>query len=865
MGMKQVQSVKQYPILVYAGIGVSLVIVSLTLFYFIGSINDGSAAEPDEFVWTGAKSSEWSDTSNWLAKRIPHDEAKVVVEENAFKSPIIEPSEIIELHSLVLSGGKGIKILGELQIEKDISITSKGTVLELFGILNVQKDMSIKLRSEMTVFEGGMLFVGENVNVEWAEIRNAGTIRTKGDLRLKRKSSRFISNGGFTMVDGSLQLHSSSGERNQLVINDGDFTIVGNTSFFRLYEGQYNSGNILVKGGKMSLKGLDRNEDNPGTLAGAYSISVQGGALVFNGDAIFDTLPASDSLADRRLGFGVAVWEPKRTYARQDANEIIAVSLEGSVFWLSQDIWWSREDNPENSKVWIKKGNAKDLHPGKNCSCIPWDKTSTYKRSEADEEIYVAHANKVYRMNKSCWYSKENEPGKNEWAWTSAFDCEQSFTAYSDKVNLTGGSITFHGRTTFPPGFKCSPQAMVILSGQGVAYNIPATMNFGTLEIDSGSSMSEETLLNVLADFKDENYRTKSAYSLNLIGATNQTLMGSNGLVLDRLLVQKDSGTIVLTNSLVIQDSILWKTPTVIVPGSGTNKDSIELIFEENGAYTGNGWFEGTVVKKGKNAFVFPLGMNGKRGFIGISERSIASTYTATYNDGPCLQKGVLGHGLNRVSNIEHWVVETFNGEEEIWPTLHWHSGNISGIEKPKDLVIAVLEENQWVSMGQRFSKGNANSGSITADHRSVNPGILTFGTLSSANSLRIQTNPSESKEGYAFHDMETLGTRRAEGESVLASLEDDLEAPEINTALKAFPNPVKNHFVLQFMAPYQESASLTVYNASGLQIYAQSLSISEGENQISLDGSLMMPRSGNYVLILNVGGTRRTIRLVKQ
>lgn len=866
MDMKQVQSIQQYPILTYAGIGVSIVAIIATIFYFFAGVQQSDASEKQLVIWTGAESSSWSDTSNWLLGEVPTENEHVMIPKEALNSPIVASSQRILLDALTISSGANMDVRGMLQVENDLIVESKGSHLDIHGSLQVKKNLYVKLRSVMTVMGDAEVSVGENLDIEWAELHNSGTLNVSKDFRLKRRSSKYLAQSGTTQIKGDLHLQSSSSEGNQFLVTGGIVEVEGKTKFYKLYKGQGASGDLRILDGRLSLYQMGRDESNPATLAESYSIHVAGGELIFKGDALFDTLSADDSLIDRRLGFSLNEWDSQKTYARQEPNEIIEVLFNDYVFWLSQDIWWSKGDHPETASSWVNLGKSTDLHPGKNCGQPEWEIGKVYNRSTADEEIYVTSMGMVYRMNKACWYSKDNAPEKNDWAWTPTYDCAYRHTVYRDQIIVKRGQLVFEAKATFPSGFVCAPEGRIVLRGSGIHYEPGTQMQFGNLVIESGSFLQEGATITVASDFEDYNGVKAEPYSVKLNGRGDQQITGAKQLSVHDLILEKDSGGVYLKSNLVIRDSIHWLSNTVLAPYDRSKAESsILLLFGENTGYTGDGWYEGKIVKKGSSTFVFPLGQNGKQGFVEISETDVVGTYAAEYKSGSGALNAGLERGLKKVSSIEHWVIEAVSGTSEVWPTLYWQSGNASGIEKPKDLVVAQYANGEWTSLGQRFNKGGSDQGSVTADKRPSSLGILTFGTKSMANTLSIDKNPEGSIGSHISEhsSIAELVDKDSLNNEFLLSDNRNMVSRELR--MDAYPNPIVNHFQLSLTSPIKESGRLTVYNAAGMEIYSEQLTLEGGENKIGLNGQSMMPHPGNYILLMHTGTQKTSLMVVKQ
>lgn len=866
MGMKQVQSTKSRQLLVYSSLGVSAIMLVLLSVYFLGNSFDGKANEPLQVEWSGSKSSDWTDPDNWERGRVPSSNEMAVVLKDAKNTPEIAQNRQIKIQALKIEGGQTLKVIGELTISGDLEVESRGTILDIKGKLFVEGGVRIRLRSKVVIGDEAMLSVSENLHVEWAELHNEGILKIGQELRLKRGDSRFVSKSGRTQVNGDVHLQSANNTANQLVVLGGIVDVTGTTKFYKLNENQTVLPKVLVKGGELRLNEMSRDEVNPATYGASYQFEIEAGKLVFEKDALFDTLARTDDRAHKWLGFGIETWKPGPTYSRQHANDIVSVTLGEYIYWLAQDVWWSKDEAPDTSKKWVKKGRYNDLHPGRIEGLPEWSRGTIYKRSGADIEIYVRFENQSYRMNKNCWFSKDNAPANNEWVWLPEFDFETVFTQYDDQVRLNGGSIVFNGQASLPLAFQSQPNGKVVLNGNDLQYNLEAT-DLGTLEIGAHSALQAGCEIRLTGDLE---LKTKNAkiHRLKLVGSGDQVLI-ANDLHVDHWLIDKDSGTVKLSGNVYVNDTLHWLSSTAIIPRvddmMASEKEPL-LVFKSGASYLGNGWYEGKLQKHGREAFVFPVGQKGELGYFGVSESAESKAFSVQYQLGAYGSSAVaLEKGMQKVSEIEYWIVDRIEGTAEVWPTLYWSSGHSSGIEKPGDLTVAWWDSvaQKWISLGQRFKKGNATKGSLTSDDRLLTEGIITYGSFSLANTLSRHQNLG----GGDLRGMESgeLITDSAENQEIVATQVAEEASSSMLTPMEVYPNPIKDHFTISFSTGTALQANLSVYNMSGMQTYQETMTTNVGKQTLSLDGKMLMPEPGNYILVLQTEGKSQSLTVQKR
>lgn len=192
---------------------------------------------------------------------------------------------------------------------------------------------------------------------------------------------------------------------------------------------------------------------------------------------------------------------------------------------------------------------------------------------------------------------------------------------------------------------------------------------------------------------------------------------------------QNSTGNTTITHSLVFSSGLY-------------DTGSQMLIINDNATVSGAGsstYINGTCRKIGDDAFVFPVGKDGKYAPIGISAPSdFADHFTATYineNPDPLYDVSLLGPGLTNVSTIEYWLLDRTNGSSSVSVTLFWDEN--SGVSQVSDLKVAEWNGSLWVDDGNQLTTGNSTSGSITSNVLDkFSP--FTLGSLSTINPLPV-------------------------------------------------------------------------------------------------------------------------------
>jgi hypothetical protein len=388
------------------------------------------------------------------------------------------------------------------------------------------------------------------------------------------------------------------------------------------------------------------------------------------------------------------------------------------------------------------------------------------------------------------------------------------------------------------------------------------------------------------------------------------------------------SETILIKHNVTIKSAVSIDGTLQLNGGVITvNSSSGGSLTIEDGGSTGQGssnsYVNGSMKKKGDEAFTFPLGNGGQWARLRISgSGNSGDAYTVSYTNSGSSKSGT-GSNLHSVSAVEHWELSYNNNvaspSRDV--TLYWEDASFSGISNLNDLVIAHwnTSNTEWESLGQSTISGSTSSnGSITVNGVS-NFSPFTFGSTSNNNSLPVElTHFTVQQEGrrsavlewatasetnnkhflvqrrrgdqwqqvgkveghgtttvprdYRFIDNGLIpGTHyyrlkqvdfdgSYEYSDVKALTTNDERGAEITMA----PNPVQDNLSVAIGSRLDGgSAQLVIHNAYGQQVYQGEIGLTEGKGQKVLSLSHLKP--GVYMLRLRSGDETIQKRLIKQ
>ena len=931
MKLQQHQKQKTSFNLVYAGAGfATLFVVGALIFFFnVGNVRDTLASgKGSEALWEGKYSSDWNDSRNWKGGKLPSSGAKVSISKYR-KAPVVSKGSKFSVKELELKDGSKMTISARLEVTNLLKLSKKSDLV-VSGQFQIKKDVKIEGKSVLTLSKGSSMTVGGKVEIkDGSLILEDGALGISGDLELEDDDSYFIQKKGKSKVGKDIHLICSKekGEAT-LSIEGGKFVVSGETRFYKSNSKNKMVVGVEVSGGEVNFGEVSRT----GGKSGAdYNFKISGGEVHFWEDLIMDDSGTSGRNGKKTYCSGVSDWSKSTIYERSDANEIVAVSYEGYEYRLKQNYWWSKGDKPDSKGkgYWLKQGKCGSEDKSYDCKkAKKWNKNATYKRKNGDSEYYVLHNGDIYRLNKTCWHTKGNEPGKAAWAWVKWAECSSSSGSYDDKLVHSGGEIVFHKKSVRPKNFQSTNSGIVYFKDKQNPITLKAGEKYVNIVIDTSASVTLTGDIEFTGDLTNNSTQKPSgSFKFKMNGTGDQTINGKEPIEFETLEIDKSKGGVFIRQDITITNKMTFTTETVVVIGekSGSNKKAQEAMvtFADGATYEGDGWFEGAVAKIGSEAFVFPTGKSGRKGYISMTAPASTSTYTAEYFVSEAPDASDLGAGLLRVSSLEYWILEQEPGASAVDVTLHWDDGSFSQISDPGQLMVAEYDGDQWQTLGNSGTTGNSSSGTITGSSNASNYQYFTFGSNSSSgNALPVEfikftaqrmgsevvldwaTATEENNDLFEVQrsedgvNYEVLGEVKGAGTTINGQTYSftDVSAPNIQlyyrlkqidfngvfdysrvanisgeeggqSAIKInsiYPNPFVQSFQVNFDAPGAGRAQISLINSGGQVIYQNELDVWSGTNSFNYNEGAYLT-TGYYILTLKFNDQLITEKIYKK
>jgi hypothetical protein len=286
------------------------------------------------------------------------------------------------------------------------------------------------------------------------------------------------------------------------------------------------------------------------------------------------------------------------------------------------------------------------------------------------------------------------------------------------------------------------------------------TTGSGYLEIELNNNATLELGGNVVRNATPNNFgliQSNSATTTITYNGTGAQIFadedgaGTDGIEYEQVVINNTFATepqltmeapVTLTNSITFTDGVL-QTTSINLLTIGDNATA-------NGGNAGS-YVSGPLEKQGDDAFVFPLGKDGRWARLGISDlqngpaptdRFLAEYYLSRHPQGFWDSNSYAGStgGFYNVSIVEYWDLQRNAGTAEPRVTLYWESGAVSYIDDLPGLRVAHLTgPTAWTNEGGTAS-GTVAAGSVISANNIGTFSPFTFGSLTpGSNPLPIE------------------------------------------------------------------------------------------------------------------------------
>ena len=915
--MKIIQSQKPLLSMKAKVVGASALFIVLTLIVVRMIMPGVSEADTERLVrnyWVGDEGAEWFEPVNWSLGEVP-DHSHIVVMKNSGEARSTVEIEKRDAGTIAAIELEGVDLIinGELEVKSHIQLNYRAEVL-LNGKLLVREDIYVLNKSRFRTQSGRATVEGDLIiDRAWANIAG-GEFRVKNDLYLRRKESNLMVSDGWFSVEGDMILHASTTDQNRVAVSGGEMAIMGNTVFTKNQRARLFPAIVEVNNGSLTLNNVTRSSNTKGYFPSSYSFRVEGGVLTFNRPIVMDTL-AKGEVYRPTVCESTPAWDSTVIYSRFDENDVVKVNHKGYCYWLATAYWKSVNNEPGKDGHWYEMGKCGEVDKSRSSGYLDlWQAAKLYERQNDQQEVFVLDGNQVYRMNRTCNLSKGNKPGENPWAWIPWYQVLEDTSNFNDKLSIVGGRVVFNDQWIHPKGFHAFGDANVVLNGNGISYQLKPGDRFHHLTIGYGARIRKRGDVFISGNLVNNYSKMWSGYgNVILVGNAVQNVAGS-ALVIDNLVIDKDSHGLMLKTDVNIIKKLNWKSATAIYPARSVSRSLPKLVFAKNAVYSGDGWFEGSVEKQGSKPFVFPVGQNGHRTPFRISGLSDTATFRLTY-----YQNNVPGYlktekEVDRVSQIEYWQLSQTQGAlQQPQVTLYWHNSAQSCIDHVSDLVVARYGGNSWESLGQGQVAGDV-SGSISAKIKASGDGYFTFGSISASNPLSNGTQPMQvfqvddklafyhswlpdglSDQGYVLASVDSTfgeydsivifrsgkrytGAGRAGDYEYFKTVIPRLKGGDFETLailnerglgvialneLELYPNPVSDQMNLKFRLETKANIHMEVLDMNGVAQLSETEVFMPGAN--SWSQSVLGLTAGYYMLRLSVANDDgESIRFLK-
>lgn len=891
--------------------GSAILVIALLLLANFWHSKKGKAESDLRSYWVGGIQGTWDDPNNWSLGRVP-DKATMVTLQGGV-SVVIDSAFGAEASDMVISEASALVLKGNLDLAGDIYVLHKGSLALVQGNMAVDGHVYVMQGATLQIpSSGGVQVVGDLV-LEQSRAQIKGTIEIGQDMELRRGASLVAIDSGDCQVGRDMVLYAADGLANQCNLLRGNLNVAGNVAFVANDTREPVAPLLRVDGGKCTLGGVVRNENHEFKEGTNIKMTVNGGELVCRSSLVFDTFSTAVPL----MGQGVAPWMADKPYGRKDENHMVEVTHEGKVYFLSDNKWNSKGNEPGVSADWIERGEADGDDFSKDCTLVPtWSAVQAYS-AEKDKDIFVEHKGFIYRMNKTCAFSKGNEPGLHGWAWIAWHRCPPG-RVYRDILEANGGKVVFHEGWIRKPGIVLGAASTLVIAPGTSPFTFQTGDVIGSLQLEPGAEVTLLGDLRVMGNLLNHSsHPMKGSGLLVLTGGNIQNIAGKSAIMLSKLMVDKDSGEVRLYQDLHITDSLVLvnKAPVLsIAQGPSATSGGPGLHFGPLAGFRGQGWFTGMVSRQGASAFVMPTGSRAGPAYFGIGPTAKTAMHQVRYYEGTPIKYLEPPQGVAQVSTKEYWAVSTGGQGSPAIATAYSGCAVELGLDDPDNLVLLGYNGSEWHSLGNGAAISAALPGGITALDKLGSSVLVTLGNLDE-NDLWGQDNNPFGLDGANGNNLELtwtdlptgIGALRVEQAGGQANWEPIIiESPgtygryalqgkaadvglhivalsngevtktyyaevtghlignTVGPALSVFPNPFIDRFTMQAQWAAGGEAWWQLANTSGTVLFCDRVDLSAGTQTWTYEAGMSLP-PGTYIVGLTASGHRVSKVIVKK
>jgi hypothetical protein len=531
----------------------------------------------------------------------------------------------------------------------------------------------------VSILNGGQLTINANLS-------------TNGNVTVSDNNSQLIVNAGVfeVAVNNNGRLIVELGATmtiNNGTINVGQRFISGENSIVTMYNGTVTTGQRLLmdlggififNGGNITVAQTMALAD--GNVNGSCQFNMNGGNLTVNGEIALEN------------EFGV--YEP-------------TVTINGGTLTLNGDLVWFGETPGAGTPKFIMNGGTANISG--LIQNMPLSTVNMYLKLQGNAQLnYSGNLIESIHPQDSIIQIQNS----------------QLFLNNNHTINNSGVIYAQNVSTNF--------NTNSILQGNG-------HYQFHTVELSTANTINQQTAhvfisgnLNVNGNFITNNN------TVTFNGSANQTINGNNINFYNLTINNSSSNGVSLNTTVNVTGALQLNN------GKLNTSNTHIITIEDNATATSgniNSFVNGPIIKKGDDAFVFPVGKNMRWRRLSISApNTTTASFKAEYFDNTYSQITPVNSPLSAISNIEHWNLERLNSSSNVVVSLYWEDASASAITDCNELSIARWNTNAWenvLSTANGICNGNGN-GYITSNNILNDFGTFTFGFYSNVTTQNI-------------------------------------------------------------------------------------------------------------------------------
>lgn len=266
--------------------------------------------------------------------------------------------------------------------------------------------------------------------------------------------------------------------------------------------------------------------------------------------------------------------------------------------------------------------------------------------------------------------------------------------------------------------------------------------------------------------------------NITFLGDADREIFG-NEIIIGRMTVNMSAGAKIIN----LHSDVEIRTEVLLLRGKIRTGSHAVVYLRSSLSRAGNpeSFIEGTALKIGNEAFLFPVGRDTVYAPVEISApQHNSDAFAVTYYRG---DPGADGYDtgeqdgtMSRISTCEYWLIDRVEGQSAVTVSLSYENARSCGTSEPGYLQVAHWDGEKWENKGGTNLDGDSNQGTITSSGPVSDFSPFTLASLSKINPLPIELSSFQVNK-TSSHEAELTWQTQSERNNARFGIERSTDA----------------------------------------------------------------------------------------